>query len=377
MNQDKSARYHALRRRASILSVGWSALFLVAFGFTSASARLASFSTGIVSGLSVPSVLADTAVVAVYITLFGLMHEAGNLPLAFYRQFLLEHRYGLSNESFAGWARDQGKGWLLGGTLSVAGFSLVYLAIGRWPEGWWLAAATAFALFVALMARLAPVLLLPFFFRIKPLEREELRRRLLALADRARVPVVDACEWQLSDRTKKANAALTGLGRTRRILVSDTLLSAYSDEEIEVVLAHELGHHAHHDIWRGIVAESLVATLGFFLASRVLLLMAPGLGLAGVADVAGLPWLLLTAGCLSMILLPAANALSRAMERGADRFALEATGNPAAFRKAMQRLGMQNLAEEEPSRFVQWLFYSHPPFAERIAAATEWERRRG
>jgi len=188
--------------------------------------------------------------------------------------------------------------------------------------------------------------------------------------------VTDATEWQISDRTKKANAALAGVGRTRRILLSDTLLANYSDAEIEVILAHELAHQVHHDIWRGLAVQALVMTLGFFAASRVLAALAPRMGWDGAADVAGLPVLLLTAGLLSLVLLPAMNAASRSMERAADRFALEMTGNVEAFTSAMRRLAEQNLSEEHPSRLARWMFYSHPPVGERIDAARDWQRRR-
>jgi len=210
---------------------------------------------------------------------------------------------------------------------------------------------------------------MPLFFSFRPLAREELRQRLLALSRRAGVAVTDASEWKLSDRTKKANAALTGLGRTRRILVSDTLLTGYSDDEIEVILAHELGHQVHRDIWRGIAVQAAVVGAGFFAASRVMAALAGRLGWHGIADVAGLPVLLLTAGLLSLVLLPAVNAASRAMERAADRFAIELTGNAAAFATAMERLADQNLSEEHPSRFARWMFYTHPPVKERIESA--------
>jgi STE24 endopeptidase len=213
------------------------------------------------------------------------------------------------------------------------------------------------------------VLLLPLFYGVKPLAREELRARLVALAERAGARVLGAYEWGLGEKTKRANAALTGLGRTRRILVSDTMLVEYPDEEIEIVLAHELAHHMHGDIWKGMLFESLLVIAGFYVAARVLEATSRPLGLDGPADVAGLPLLLLAAGAVTLVMLPAAHALSRAYERRADRFALELTGNPGAFISAMRRLGAQNLAEEQPSRIIQWLFYSHPPIRERIAAA--------
>jgi STE24 endopeptidase len=219
------------------------------------------------------------------------------------------------------------------------------------------------------LANLAPVLLLPLFYTVKPLERDTLRHRLLALADRAGARVLGAYEWGLAAKTRKANAALAGLGRTRRILVSDTMLAQYSEEEIEVVLAHELAHHVHGDIWKGLIFESALIVAGCFAAARMLGALAHWAGLRGPADPAGLPLLVAGAGAVSLVMLPVAHAMSRAHERSADRFALDLTRNPSAFISAMRRLSAQNLAEEHPSKLTQWLFYSHPPIRDRIAAA--------
>jgi len=183
-------------------------------------------------------------------------------------------------------------------------------------------------------------------------------------------------EWRMSEKTRKANAALTGLGRTRRILLSDTLLAEHSDDEIEVILAHELSHHVHHDIWKGLAVEAVLLTTGLYLSDRVLAMVSGRFGLTGKDDVAALPLLVLALGAVSIVLLPVVNALSRAHERRADRYALEMTGNAAGFMSAMKRLGAQNLAEERPSRLVEILFYSHPPMAARIDAARVWESRR-
>jgi STE24 endopeptidase len=204
---------------------------------------------------------------------------------------------------------------------------------------------------------------------VKPLDRDALRARLIALAERAGARVLGAYEWGLGEKTKKANAALAGLGGTRRILVSDTMLAQFSDDEIEVVLAHEIAHHVHGDIWKGIAFHSTLIVAGFYLASLALHAMVGLAGLRGVDDVAGLPLLVLAAGAVSVVMVPAAHAMSRAFERNADRFALDLTRNPRAFISAMRRLGAQNLAEEDPSKIVQWLFYSHPPVRDRIAAA--------
>jgi len=369
VNEDKSARYHKRRRRAAVASVAWSAGLLAVLAATSGAVALRQFAEALVARLSLPEALAPTASVVVFVLALGLFHEAGALPIAFYRTFLLEHRFGLSREPARRWVADQVKGLLLNAAFSSAGFTALYLTIRLWPSWWWLAAGAGFAAVTVVLARLAPVVLLPIFFKFRPLGREDLRNRLVALSRRAGVPVLDACEWQLSDRTKKANAALTGLGRTRRILVSDTLLAHHGDDEIEAILAHEMGHHVHGDIWKGIAVESVAALAGFYLVGQVLEGLWQPLGWRGIADPAGLPVVVLTAGLLSLALLPVTNWVSRARERAADRFACTLTGNPQAFASALERLASQNLAERQPSRLAVLLFHGHPPVDQRIAAA--------
>ena len=315
------------------------------------------------------------ATVALYVAMLTILNEVGSVPLAFYSGFVLERRYGLSNEGIGAWLVDQVKSFVIG-TAAAGGAAAILYALVAWsPQRWWLAAGVTFAVIIVGLTQVTPVLLLPLFYRVKPLAQESLRARLLTLADRAGARVLGAYEWGLGDKTKRANAALAGIGATRRILVSDTMLAHYSEEEIEVVLAHELAHHVHGDIWKGIVFESALVVAGFYLAARVLDSLSTPLGLRGGADVAGLPLLLLAAGAVSLVMVPVAHAMSRAYERSADRFALDLTRNPAAFISAMRRLGAQNLAEEHPSKIVQWLFYSHPPLRERIAAAQAFSGR--
>jgi STE24 endopeptidase len=317
----------------------------------------------------VPAPLGPTATVLAFVTLLCAAHQFGALPIDFFHSFVLEHRYGLSTERFRHWVFDRLKAAALGVLLTFAAAACLYLAVRHFPGWWWAVVAAGYAVVVVALTGLAPVVLLPIFFTFRPVERQELRDRLIALSRRAGVAVSDACEWRVSDRTKKANAALTGLGRTRRIIVSDTLLSRYSDDEVEGILAHELGHLVRHDIWRGMALHTLVTALGLLVASRVLAALASPLGWTGAGDVAGLPALLLAIGAVSTALRPSANAFSRRMERAADRFAIDLTGNPEAFASAIERLGTQNLTEERPSRLARWFFYTHPPVAERIAAA--------
>jgi STE24 endopeptidase len=371
VNEDKATRYNRLKRRAAVCSVVWNVALLAGLVLTGASRALKDVTSAVVpSGHPVFTV-------AAYVVLLSIVNEFGALPIAFYSGFLVERRYGLSNEGRGAWIGDEAKSFGLGLLIGVGAATLLYSFIRLSPDGWWLPAGAAFALLVVGLANIAPVLLLPLFYRVKPLDRESLRMRLLTLANRAGARVVGVYEWGLAEKTKKANAALAGIGGTRRILVSDTMLAEYSEDEIEVVLAHEMAHHVHGDIWKGLLFDSALIVAGFYLASRVLQWAAVPLGLSGPADVAGLPALLLAAGALSIVMLPAAHALSRAYERSADRFALELTRNPAAFVSAMRRLAAQNLAEEHPSILIQWLFYSHPPIRERIAAAESFRGRSG
>jgi STE24 endopeptidase len=211
--------------------------------------------------------------------------------------------------------------------------------------------------------------LLPMFYRFKPLDRAPLLARIDALSRRAGVPVLGVYEWSLGDKSRRANAALVGAGANRRILLSDTLLADYSDDEIEVILAHELGHHAHRDIRNGLAIEAAIIALACASAAAALALTWRVLGLEGPADVAGLPLLVMAGGLVSLLATPFLNAWSRRNEHRADRFALELTDRPDAFVSAMRRLAAQNLAEERPSAATLWLFHSHPPFDERIQAA--------
>jgi STE24 endopeptidase len=370
LNEDRAARYHRLKRQAAVASVLWRVALLVGLLWSGLSLTLRSVAESIaVSPSSVAPGFSRTATIVLYVCLLTLVNEIGGAPIAWYSGFFLEWRYGLSNQRLAAWIRDQVKSDAIGLLLGSCGALILYGLIALSPRHWWLTAGVAFAACIAGLTQLTPVLVLPMFYRVKPLERESLRARLLALAERAGARVLGAYEWGLGDRTRKANAALAGLGWTRRILVSDTMLAEYSDEEIEVVLAHELAHHVHGDIWKGIVFESALILAGVYLAARMLQTLATPIGLRDVADIAGLPLLLLAAGAVSLVMQPVAHAMSRAYERSADRFALDLTRNPEAFVSALRRLGAQNLAEEHPSKLVQWLFYSHPPLRERIDAA--------
>jgi STE24 endopeptidase len=365
MNEDKASRYHRLGRRAGVLSTVWTGVILLALLATGASLLLREWAAGLAGAH-------PALVVALYVLILSLLIDAATLPFSLFRGFLLERRYGLSTETFGHWWKDHLKAVAIGVMFAELGASFVYFALREWPASWWAIAGAGYAIVAIVLVNLAPVVLLPMFFSFKPLEKETLRDRLTALATKAGTRIMGVYEWTLSDRTKKANAALTGIGNTRRILLSDTLLAEYSDDEIEVILAHELAHHVHKDIWTSVVVDVALTLAGLLAAHRALQAAVAVIGLEGISDPAGIPILLLTAGAIGLSVRPLVNAVSRSHERRADSYALTMTENPSAFITAMRRLGQQNLAEDNPSKLVQAFFYTHPPIKERLRAAQEF-----
>jgi STE24 endopeptidase len=292
-----------------------------------------------------------------------------------YFSFRLEHRYKLSNQKLRAWIWDEVKGLLVSAVLVGLLVEMLYFIIRQFPEHWWLLAWLGFLGVAVLIAQLAPVILFPIFYKFEPLQDEELKSRLVRLGERAGTRVRGVYKWHLSEKSKKANAALTGLGNTRRIILADTLLDNYSPDEIEAVLAHELGHHVHKHILKSIGVQAGVTFLGFWTANWALHYAVDRWHMFdAISDFADLPLLILIFTLLSFFLMPALNAFSRYNERQADRYAFESITSVAPFISSMNKLAEQNLAERTPSRWVEWWFHSHPAIARRVLAAEAWEK---
>jgi STE24 endopeptidase len=313
---------------------------------------------------------------SVFVYLFFLMAIGKVLGLGLdYYSFQLERKFQLSTQRFRSWIWDETKGFLVGLVLGGIVVELIYFTIRQWPQHWWIAMWAIFMTLFIVMAQLAPVVLFPIFYRFEPLENEDLRRRLVQLSERAGTHVRGVYRWRLSEKSKKANAALTGLGSTRRIILADTLLDNYAPEEIEAVLAHELGHHVHRHILKSIFVQAGVTLLGFWLANWVLHYSVDHHMFEELSDFANLPLLALTATVVSLLLMPALNAYSRYNERQADRYAFESIATVDPFISSMNKLAQQNLSERTPARWVEVLFHSHPAISRRLAAAESWREQ--
>src|SRR3984885_1325503 len=309
----------------------------------------------------------------IYLVLLLVISKALGIGLDYYG-FLLEGRFKLSTQRFSSWAGDELKGFLVGLVLGTVVVEVLYLTIRQWPQHWWMLAWALFMALFILLAQLAPIVLFPIFYKFEPLDNEDLRRRLVVLSERAGTRVRGVYRWKLSEKSKKANAALTGLGATRRIILADTLLDNYTAEEIEAVLAHELGHHVHRHILKSIVVQGGITLLGFWAANFVLHYAVDHHLFEELSDFANLPLLAITAAVLSLLLMPALNAYSRYNERQADRYAFESIASVDPFISSMNKLAQQNLAERTPSKWVEVLFHSHPAISKRVAAAEIWAR---
>lgn len=297
-------------------------------------------------------------------------------PLLYYGGFVLPHQYGLSIQALQNWLLDLCKGLGLSLVFEVVVVELIYLLLATQPQTWWIEVAILLLFFSVIMANLAPVLIFPIFYKFSPLPEGELTQRLLALANRAHTRVRGVFTMQLSNKTTAANAALMGLGNTRRIVLGDTMIDRYTPDEIEVVLAHELGHHVHHDIWKLIVSQSLL-TLGALYLVNLALHWAVDIQhyYQGLADPATIPFVLAITAIIGLIVMPMGNSYSRAIEYQADEYALQTTKMVEVFKSAMTRLANQNLADIEPSPIIEFLFHDHPAISKRLQHADAFATR--
>ncbi len=366
--QEQAKRYARIQRRLMLVDLALGALYLFAWLLSGWSEMLRDALQNRLGN--------EWLVVAAYGIIFGGLYALFNLPLSYYEGFVLPHRFGLSHQSLKGWIGDQLKMAFVGGALGLLLLEVIYLILRSAPDTWWAWAAGVLLAFNVILANLAPVLLFPIFYKFKPLDEEHagLKTRLIKLAEQANTHVRGVYTFDMSRRTSAANAALVGLGNTRRIILGDTLIQEFTEEEIETVLAHELAHHVYHDIPWGIAVETIITLAGLYLASLGLDWGIAYFGFAGAADVAALPLLGLTLGAFGLITMPLLNAYSRWREHRADEYALRLTGNGAAFASAFIRLANQNLADADPPAWEEFLLYSHPALSKRIALAQSYRR---
>jgi STE24 endopeptidase len=371
--RERAIRYSRTREWLVLVGMVWSGAASVLALVTGGSARLRDLARRLAPGKLGP--------VMPYTLASMILAFLSSLPLSYYGGYAVEQRYDLSNQTRRAWLLEQLKGLGVGAVLGLPIVQTVYWIFRRFPRYWWAILSGLTIPFSVVLVNLAPVLILPLFNKYQPLKDRELVDRIKALAAGEGVKVSDVLQMDMSKQTKKPNAFFTGVGNTKRIVLADTLLESFTADEVEVVLAHELAHQVHRDLWKGIVLGALTTVVTLFSAHRLVPRLVGRFGARwgleterGVEDVAALPLLTLVTGTMSLALSPFVNAWTRSsVEHAADRYALELTNKPAAFVSAMEKLGRLSLSDPKPPAIVKHFLYNHPPLQERIEYGRSFE----
>ncbi|MBU0548988.1 MAG: M48 family metallopeptidase [Candidatus Omnitrophica bacterium] len=307
-----------------------------------------------------------------YCLILYLLYFLLTFPLGFYRSYVVEHRFGLSRQKFLPWLSDQFKELLVGFIIFIILIQGFFFFLRTFPLNWWWISALFWVFFSVILARVFPVLIIPLFFKYKPISDEALRARILNLGKKMGVKVLDVFQIDFSKKTEKANAALVGLGKSKRVILTDTLQGKYTPEEIEVILAHEFSHYRLRHMIKLLILNAATIFLSFYVIFYFsgLILEASKLHLS---DVAGLGIWLFCFTLLQIIATPLLNWISRVMEKNADFLALKSSGLKEAFISMMSKLSAQNLSDTNPARWIKVWFYDHPPTIERIKMAERYK----
>lgn len=310
----------------------------------------------------------DYLALLIFVTVFGLAETILALPLSFYSGYYLEHKYRLSNQTFFGWIWEGLKGMFVSIPLAVPILLAFYFCLRSYGPLWWLPVGTVLFLLTVVLARLAPVLIFPLFYKFVPIDESPMKEKILTLCRKVGVAVEGIFTFNLSKNTKKANAAITGIGKSKRIVLGDTLVQNFTDEEVATVFAHELGHFKMRHIWVMMAIGTLNSFLGLFLTAQLYEMSLPWLGFARSDQIGALPLLSLWLGLYSMLSSPISNHVSRKHEYSADKYAVRMTGDKGAFVRALTKLASINLADPTPPPMIEFLFHSHPSISKRIRA---------
>ncbi|MBZ0167691.1 MAG: M48 family metallopeptidase [Candidatus Omnitrophica bacterium] len=313
---------------------------------------------------------------AVYVLMFGGLFILAHFPLQVFIGYHWEHKFGFSNQNFGQWSRDELKKILLNAVLTLVLVEVMYALLRHFPLTWWIFTGGFWFLLSFVLAKLTPTVIVPLFYKYKAIKNEPLKQRIKALFRDCRVGLHEVYAIDYSRKTSKANAFICGLGASRRVILSDTLLDEFAEREIETVVAHELGHYCHRDILKMLAINSVLIFSGLYIIDRILTHAVGYFGFRGTGDIAALPLLVLIFSAYALVLTPLTNWLSCRMEVAADRFSLEHTGDPGAFIAMMDKLGRRNLAEVRPNKWIEWFFYDHPPLEKRIAFAKTFQETR-
>jgi len=361
---NKAKKYSSLKYTLTIIDTVFSLVLLLLFaglGISKAlSLWLLKFSKN------------NFIIVPQYLFLISLGYYLLSLPLNFYSSHILEHKFSLSNQKMKDWLNDQAKAGIVFYLIALILVAAFYYILRHFPRAWWMVISLFWIFFSLVLARLAPVVIIPLFFKYKRLSDDTLRERIMSLANRMKIKVLDCFEIDFSKKTLKGNAAFVGWGKTRRVILADTLKDKYSYDEIEVILAHEFAHYRLRHLFKLILINSLAIILSFYLIFITSDNFLSLFGLSSLWDIAAMPIIFIYFFIFGIIMQPFENYISRRLERNADALALKLTNNKAAFISMMDKIASQNLADRNPHPLIKFFFFDHPSVDERIAMANRF-----
>ncbi len=290
------------------------------------------------------------------------------LPLTFYSDYIIEHKYKLSNQTISKYFTESLKEILVTSLIGLPILLMFYYVLNQFQQLWYIPFAIFMFFISVVLGQIFPIFIFPLFYKVTPLEDEELQNRIRNLTIGTKLKIENVFKFNMSKNTRKANAAFTGLGKSKRILLGDTFIENYSPDEIETVLAHEFGHFQQKHIVKNILIGTTFSFVSLFLIAQLYNASIYWLGFVSLTKISALPLLLLWGMVISLIFQPASNYLSRKYEYEADAYSVKITNKKEVFINALEKLNEQNLGDKEPHPFVEWFFYSHPSIKKRIDA---------
>jgi len=308
-------------------------------------------------------------IVPLYLLIISIFYYAVSFPLNFYSSYILEHKFCLSKQKIRDWFGDQIKAGTIYYIISIILIASFYYILKHFIYAWWWVISIVWIFFSLILARIAPIVIIPLFFKYKKLSNDILKERIMNLANKMRIKILDVFEIDFSKKTLKANAAFVGIGNTKRVILADTLKDKYSDDEIEVILAHEFAHYKLKHLLKLILINSLATILAFYFIFKTSDHVLSLFGLSSLLDIAALPVIIMYLVVFGIVMQPFQNYISRHLEKNADKMALSVTGLKGAFASMMEKLSNQNLADRNPHPIIKFFFFDHPPVDERINMA--------
>ncbi len=354
-----SKKYNNTKLTISILNGVLTFLLLLLFVTSGYSSKLVNYISSYTSN--------NYIILIAYTIVISILFSVIFFPLNFYSEFVLEHKYNLSNQTFVQWIWENIKETLVGGAIGLPLLIAFYYVLVTFSNLWWLPFAILLFFVTVVLAKIVPVLILPLFYKVTPIENKDLKDRILKLSENVNMRVENIFQFDMSKNTKKANAAFTGLGKTKKIILGDTLIDEFDNDEIETVIAHEMGHYKHKHIIKNLIIGTVTSFVTLYLLAFLYSHSLGWFGFESIKEIAALPILALWGMLLGIIQTPLTNILSRKYEYQADEYAVKTTNKAEVFINTLEKLNKQNLGDEEPHPFVEWFFHSHPSVKRRVA----------